>query len=63
MPHVIREYHLDELCANCKNPHGNNIELIHQHHKIYEKILCEHCGYVSIRRRDEKEFLNRYEFM
>lgn len=63
MPHALKEDDLEEICGNCKKPHGNNIELLHNHHKVYERITCEQCGYISIRRRDEKEFLNRYEFM
>lgn len=63
MPHVIKESHLEELCGNCKKTHCNNIELLYQHHKVYYKITCESCGYITLKRRDEKEFSNRLEFM
>lgn len=63
MPHTIRESQLEEICNNCKKPHGNNIELIHQHHKIYEKIVCENCGYIILKVHEEKEFMNRFDFM
>jgi len=63
MPHALKESHLEELCGNCKKPHGNNIELLNQHHKVYDKITCVSCGYVIIKKRDEKEFSNRFEFM
>ena len=53
MPHLMREKHLDDLCASCKKPHGNSIELLTQHHKIYEVIKCVNCGYENIRERHE----------
>ncbi|GIU69922.1 MAG: hypothetical protein KatS3mg002_1158 [Candidatus Woesearchaeota archaeon] len=63
MPHVIRESHLEEICSNCKKPHGNNIELINQRNIVYEKIVCENCGYIIIRRLGEKQFEDRFRFM
>lgn len=63
MPHALRESHLEELCGNCKKPHGDNVELLHQHHKVYNKLTCENCGYVTLKKRDEKEYSDRYAFM
>lgn len=59
----MKEIHLEEICAGCKKPHGNNIELLHQNHKTYEKITCENCGYIIIRYKDETAVINRFEFM
>ena len=64
MPHAIREHHLDDLCANCKKLHTEkDIELVFQHHKIYEIITCHSCGYKLIRHKDEKQFHNKLEYM
>lgn len=49
MPHIIKEQHLEDLCGNCKKPHGNQIEVLYQHHKIYEIITCIHCEYEAVR--------------
>jgi len=63
MPHLIREQHLEEICSNCKKPHGNEITLLNHHHKVYEIIECQNCGYEIIRTREEKPFNERFEFM
>ncbi|HIH31720.1 TPA: hypothetical protein HA235_03360 [Candidatus Woesearchaeota archaeon] len=63
MPHVIREQHIGELCASCKKPHGNHIEIMHNHHKVYEIIQCQFCDYKMIRRKEEQEFNNRFMYM
>jgi C4-type Zn-finger protein len=63
MPHLIKEQHLDEICASCKKPHGSNIELIPHHHKIYEVIICINCGYEIIKLKEEEQFNDRFQFM
>jgi hypothetical protein len=59
MPHFIRESHLEDICAQCKKPHGNNIILKRSHFKVYEIIICQNCGYEITRTIPEKEFLGR----
>lgn len=65
MPHAVREMHIDDFCANCKKPFGEDkkIETFFQHHKMYEIISCPNCGYDLIRLQEEKTFKNRFEFM
>jgi hypothetical protein len=53
MPHSINESRLDEICAQCRKPHGNSITLENYHHKVYEVITCKSCGYEIIRLRTE----------
>ncbi len=61
MPHSINELHLEDICAQCKKPHGNSIVLENNHHKWYELITCENCGYKIIRIQTEKKFSNRLQ--
>jgi DNA-directed RNA polymerase subunit RPC12/RpoP len=61
MPHSINESHLDDICAQCKKPQGNSIVLENHHHKIYELITCENCGYKTLRLRTEKQFTVKWE--
>jgi hypothetical protein len=63
MPHSLKEIHLEELCCSCKHPVGSNQVILHQHHKIYEIVLCQNCGYEIIRLKDEKTFHNKFEFI
>jgi hypothetical protein len=62
MPHAIREEHLDDICAKCKKPHGNSIELLFQHHKVYEVITCNNCGYEMIKLKAETLSKDRLDF-
>jgi len=59
MPHFIKEEHLDDICAQCRKPHGNNITLKRSHFKVYEIITCQNCNYEIIRVIPEKEFFGR----
>jgi DNA-directed RNA polymerase subunit RPC12/RpoP len=61
MPHSIKEEHLEDICARCKNPHGNSIVLERLNDKIYEIIICQNCGYEIIRLRTIKELTNRLD--
>ncbi len=61
--HSIRELHLEEICNNCKQPHGNEIIVKMQNSTIYEFITCKNCQYEIVRKRAEEEFSNRFEFM
>lgn len=61
MPHGVREGDLENICASCKQPHGNKAVLKNHNHKVYEIILCQNCGYEIIRLKVEKEFHNRLE--
>ena len=61
MPHSLNEGHLEDLCAQCKKPHGNSITLENHHHKTYEVIICQNCGYEIIRLRTEKTFTDKWE--
>jgi Zn ribbon nucleic-acid-binding protein len=61
MPHFAKESHLEEICNNCSRPHGNDITLLYQHHKIYEIIECVHCGYEIIKRKEEVFSIDRHE--
>lgn len=61
MPHSINESHLEDICAQCKQPHGNSIVLENHHHKIYELITCVNCGYKTLRLRNEKAFTVKWE--
>lgn len=63
MPHIIKESHLEELCSNCKKPHGKNVEVFYQRDLIYEKITCENCGYIMIKKVSESQFEDRFSFM
>lgn len=62
MPHLIKEHHLEEICAGCKKPHGNKVELIHQANKIYELITCS-CGYKTLRVQKEELFNDKHDFI
>jgi RNase P subunit RPR2 len=59
MPHSIREEHLEDICARCKKPHGNNMVITLNRNKVYEIITCKNCGYEIIRVRTDKEITNR----
>jgi len=59
MPHIVREIHLDDICAQCKKPHGNSITLKRNYHTFYEIITCQNCQYEIIRVIREKEFNDR----
>ncbi|MGV8171959.1 MAG: hypothetical protein ACP5OA_04670 [Candidatus Woesearchaeota archaeon] len=59
MPHSIKEEDLEDICANCKKPHGDNTTLKSFNHKVYEVILCQNCGYEIIRLIPEKEFSDK----
>ena len=61
MPHSISELQLEDICAQCKKPHGNNIVLENNHHKWYELITCQNCGYKILRTQAEKTFTVRWE--
>ena len=61
MPHSIKEEHLEDICANCKKPHGNSIVLENFNHKVYEIITCKNCGYEIIRLRNEGMFNNKFD--
>ena len=61
MPHSIHEENLEDICAKCKKPHGNNITLENFNHKVYEVIICQNCGYEIIRLRAEKEFNDKWD--
>ena len=61
MPHIIREEHLEDICAQCKKPHGNNFTIQVNHHNIYELITCKNCGYEIVRVVSEEEFSNKFE--
>jgi len=64
MPHAVRESHIDDICANCKKIHGKkDVVLIFQHHRVYELITCQGCGYKLLRLKDEVLFNNKYDFM
>ena len=58
MPHSIREEHLDDICARCKKPHGNNIILKRSYYTIYEIIICQNCQYEITRVIPEKQFID-----
>jgi DNA-directed RNA polymerase subunit RPC12/RpoP len=59
MPHSIREEHLEDICAQCKKPHGNSIVIEINRGKLYEIITCQNCGYEIIRTRPEEEVTDR----
>ena len=59
----ITEQHLENICAECKKPHGNNITLKNYNHKIYELITCQNCGYEIIRLRAEETFTDKWEMI
>ena len=63
MPHSIKESHLEEICGNCKKPHGKEINILLQHHKIYEVITCKGCGYEIIKLQNEVTFNDRHEIL
>lgn len=63
MPHSVKEQHLEDICGMCRKNHGGNIEIFHQHHKVYELITCQHCGYEMIKTKPEEVFNNKFEFM
>jgi len=62
MPHAVREEHLEDICNNCKKPHGNNITLEPHEGKMYEIIKCINCGYEIIRLPRSTDPLGRKEF-
>ena len=61
MPHVIREEHLDDICAGCKKHPGKDISLERHHHKIYEIITCINCGYENFKSKKELEYTDKWE--
>jgi RNase P subunit RPR2 len=61
MPHIIKERHLEDICAQCKKPHGNSITLQRNYHRLYEIIICQNCGYEIIRVVQQKEFNDRFK--
>jgi DNA-directed RNA polymerase subunit RPC12/RpoP len=63
MPHSINEGQLENICAQCKKPHGDKIVLKNNHHKIYEVITCQNCNYEIIRIKVEKPFEDRWEMV
>jgi DNA-directed RNA polymerase subunit RPC12/RpoP len=56
MPHSIKEQHLNDICAQCKQPHGNSTTLENANHKWYEIITCQSCGYEIVRVKEEEKF-------
>lgn len=61
---MIRESHIDDICINCKKPHGRKeIEMVFHHHKTYELITCLNCGYKTINIKKEVQFHNKFEFI
>lgn len=64
MPHLTKEIHINDICVSCKKPHERkNLEIIHQHHKIYEIITCLHCGYENMRVKPEEQFSSKLDFL
>ena len=61
MPHIVKENHLEEICANCKKPHGSNKEIFLQHHKIYSIITCSNCSYEILKVEPESTFTDQME--
>ncbi len=61
MPHSIKEQHLEDICAQCKKPHGNSITLENFNHRWYEVIMCVNCGYEIIRLKEEKVFVDKLD--
>ena len=61
MVHHIKEEHLDDICARCHKPHGNDITLERHNNKDYEIITCENCGYEIIKPFKEKSFTDKWE--
>ena len=59
MPHSIKEEHLEDICAQCKKPHGNSIVIEVNRGKLYEIIICQNCGYEIIRTRSGEEITDR----
>ncbi|HYD03934.1 MAG TPA: hypothetical protein VEC16_06580 [Alphaproteobacteria bacterium] len=62
MPHFIREEHLDDICAGCKQNPGKEITLTRHHHRVYELITCMHCGYENIKSKIEYPFTENQKF-
>jgi len=63
MVHAIREEHLDDICANCKQHPGYNKVLQRNNHKVYEITTCEHCGYEIIKFLPDQEFTDKWEMI
>jgi len=61
MPNSIKETNLEDLCAQCKKPHGNSIVLQLHNHKVYESITCQNCGYENVRIKSEAPVGNHPE--
>jgi DNA-directed RNA polymerase subunit RPC12/RpoP len=59
----VKENLLEDICAQCKKPHGNSITLKNYNHKIYELIICQSCGYEIIRLRSENNFTDKWEMI
>jgi len=59
MPHFIKEIHLEDICAQCKKPHGNSIIVTLNHHRLYETIICKNCNYENVRVVSQKKFEDR----
>jgi|GEM_PF-2458016 len=54
MPNSMKDEHLDDICAQCKKPHGHNIVLQMHNFKVYELITCVNCGYENVRLKPEE---------
>jgi hypothetical protein len=63
MPHSITENNLEEICAQCKRPHGNSIILEKFGSKFYEVITCQNCGYEIIRTISSKPPKDHFELL
>jgi len=61
MPHLIKEEHLEDICASCRKPHGNSVTFRQVNHKVYETIICQNCGYEIVRIRSEGEFSEKLD--
>jgi len=65
MPHIIREHHINDICGKCKQPYGDGkvTKIIFHHHKSYESISCPHCGYETVKQKEDSVINDRYNFM
>jgi hypothetical protein len=61
MPHGIREEHIDDICANCKQNPGDKFKIEKHNGKFYEVMDCMNCGYEIIRPKKEIRFTEQWE--
>jgi len=59
MVHSIKEEHLEDICAQCKKPHGNSVTIELNRGIVYEMITCQNCGYEIVRIRTDKRTSDR----